>query len=125
MLISVIIPVFNTDISLLERSVKSVLITDSKEIEVVVVDDGSSEMNSSEYLRLCGTDLRIRYIKKTNGEPSSARNLGIDTAKGEYIMFLDSDDYLTRNCIGEAMEICKKIRPDIIMGYVKKLTGGG
>lgn len=124
MLISVVIPVFNIDCGLLKRSMNSILEANNADVEVVVVDDGSDVSYSKDYEDICGKNLMVRYIRKENGGPSSARNYGVDNASGEYVMFLDADDYLTPNCISEAVAGCSETRADIIMGYVYKKLGG-
>jgi len=88
MLVSVIIPTYNRR-KTIERAVNSVLAQTWKEIEVIVVDDGSTDQ-TDEILKGYGD--RIRVIRQQNGGPSAARNTGIKAATGEIISFLDSDD---------------------------------
>lgn len=73
--------------------IDSVLMQDFKDFELIVVDDGSSD-NTAEMIEEKYNDHRIKLIKKENGGVSSARNVGISLAKGEWITFVDSDDYL-------------------------------
>ena len=92
MRISIIIPVYNVG-SLLRKSVDSVLPQLSCDCEIIIVDDGSTDGSGDicdEYSDIKNTTV----VHKTNGGLSSARNAGIDIAKGDYILFLDSDDYL-------------------------------
>jgi len=91
---SVIIPTFNRA-SLLPRAIDSVLKQTFADWEVIIVDDGSKD-NTKEVVEKYA-DQRIRYIYQTNAERSVARNNGIDNAKGQYICFLDSDDYYLPN----------------------------
>ena len=119
-MISFVIPVYNADIQLLFRSINSILKSNDKEIEIIVVDDGSHDKNSSAYKRLCNTDQRIKYYKKENGGPSSARNFGVSKAKNEYAVFVDADDYITGTCIAQAKKIICAEHPDLVMGYVYK-----
>jgi glycosyltransferase involved in cell wall biosynthesis len=87
-LISVIIPTYNSA-SFVAQSVESVLQQTYENIEIIVVDDGSTDGTEAV---LAPYKDRVRYIKKANGGPSGARNLGITEAKGEFIAFQDADD---------------------------------
>ena len=86
--VSVIIP-FYAGVDWLSEAVDSVLLQTFKDYEIIVVNDGSPE-NMTEFLTQYSN--KIKYIKKENGGPSTARNVGIDAAIGKYIAFLDSDD---------------------------------
>ncbi len=90
-LISVIIPVFNTK-EYLERSVQSVLNQTYPFLEVILVDDGSTDGSGEICDSIAGKDSRIKVIHKANGGQSDARNCGLDIATGDYIGFVDSDD---------------------------------
>ena len=92
-LISVIIPVYNIK-EYLERCVDSVLAQTWKNLEVLLVDDGSEDGTEILVDKLQKRDGRIRIFHKENGGSSSARNLGIRKAKGVYLGFVDSDDYI-------------------------------
>ena len=92
---SVVVTTYN-DGEFLKRSLPSIINQSQKPLEIIVVDDGSDN-NLAETLAKSfssNSDIPIIYEKKDNGGPSSARNLGINIAKGEYILFLDSDDEL-------------------------------
>ena len=91
MLVSVIIPAYNVE-KTLERAVKSVMLQTYREIEILIVDDGSPDSSGLIADRLAGEDSRIRVIHQVNGGLSAARNTGIEEAEGIYIAFLDSDD---------------------------------
>lgn len=91
--ISIIIPVYNAE-DYLDRCLKSILSQGFDSFEVILVDDGSTDSSSLICDRYSATDSRFRTIHKKNGGVSSARNAGIDLAKGEYLMFVDSDDAL-------------------------------
>ncbi len=87
---SIIIPTFNRA-QFISSAINSVISQTLTNWELIIVDDGSTD-NTQEVVQKYGDD-RIRYIYQANAERSSARNKGIDCAKGEYICFLDSDDY--------------------------------
>ncbi len=95
-LISVVIPVYNIE-DYLERCVNSVCDQTYQNLEILLVDDGSTDGSGALCDALAGKDKRIRVFHKVNGGSSSARNLGIAQAKGEYIGFVDSDDYISEN----------------------------
>lgn len=91
-MISVIVPVYNRK-ETLARCVKSLLDQTFSDLEIILVDDGSTDGSGAVCNALSREDIRIRVIHKENGGVSSARNAGIEAAKGEYLMFMDSDDY--------------------------------
>ena len=91
--LSIIIPGYNAE-DYLDRCIQSILSQDFNSYEVILVDDGSTDSSSLICDRYSETDARFRTLHKNNGGVSSARNAGIDLAKGEYLMFVDSDDAL-------------------------------
>ena len=93
-LISVIVPVYNIESEYLERCIKSICSQTYKKLDIILVDDGSTDGSGKICNRFAEEDSRIRVFHKENGGSSSARNLGIGEAKGEYIGFIDSDDYI-------------------------------
>lgn len=97
-LISIIIPVYNSE-KYIEKCILSILNQDYKNIEVIAVDDGSSDNSLDVLNRLAKNDARIKIYSKENGGVSSARNLAIEKANGAFISFVDSDDYLPENVI--------------------------
>ena len=92
-LISVIMPIYNVE-KYLERSVNSIRNQTYKNLEIILVDDGSTDASSKMCDDFATIDSRILVIHKPNGGSSSARNAGIVMAKGDYIGFCDSDDYI-------------------------------
>ena len=93
-LISVIVPVYNIE-KYLERCVESVRSQTYVNLEILLVDDGSTDGSGALCDKLAKEDARIRVFHKKNGGSSSARNLGIANAKGAYLGFVDSDDYIS------------------------------
>ena len=91
--ISVIVPVYNS-IDCLEKCVKSICAQTYTDLEILLIDDGSTDGTDKLCERLALEDHRIRTYHKKNGGASSARNVGIKLASGEYIGFVDSDDYI-------------------------------
>ena len=91
--LSIIVPVYNAE-DYLDRCLVSILEQDFSSYEVILVDDGSTDSSPMICDRYSATDSRFLTIHKQNGGVSSARNAGLDLAKGEYVMFVDSDDAL-------------------------------
>lgn len=91
--ISVIVPVYNS-IDCLEKCVRSICAQTYANLEIILIDDGSTDGTAELVEALAETDDRIRTHHKENGGASSARNVGISLAAGEYLTFADSDDYL-------------------------------
>lgn len=89
--ISVIIPVYNAA-DLLPRAVGSILMQEFDDFEVILVNDGSTDSSASVCDEMAEQDMRVRVIHKENGGVSSARNTGLDAARGEFVMFVDADD---------------------------------
>lgn len=92
-LISVIVPVYNIK-EYLPRCVSSIAAQTYRNLEIILVDDGSTDGTGALCDKLAASDTRIRVFHKENGGSSSARNLGILKARGEYLGFVDSDDYI-------------------------------
>ena len=91
--VSIVVPVYNTE-KYLRQCVDSILAQTLSEIEIILVDDGSKEECAKLCEELAKTDLRIKVIHKINGGLGFARNSGIEAACGEYVGFVDSDDYI-------------------------------
>lgn len=102
--ISVIIPVYKTE-SYLQRCIKSVTGQTYKNLEIILVDDGSPDICGDICDDYKAEDDRIKVIHKRNGGVSSARNAGLDSADGEFIMFVDSDDELTHDACEKTIEM--------------------
>lgn len=92
-LISIIVPIYNVQ-QYLEKCVNSLIKQSYKNIEIILVDDGSTDKSGEIADGLKKNDSRIRVFHKNNGGLSDARNFGIKQAKGKYIGFIDSDDYI-------------------------------
>lgn len=93
MLISVIVPVYNVE-NYLCKCVDSIINQTYNNLEIILVDDGSTDGSASICDEYVLKDSRVKVIHKENGGVSSARNIGIAEASGEYICFVDSDDWL-------------------------------
>lgn len=112
--LSVIIPVYRVE-DYLVRCVESVLTQDYRNIEVILVDDGSPDRCPEICDELSKKDERIKVIHKQNGGLSSARNAGISSARGKYLAFLDSDDQWVSGKLNEVMHSVKQADSDILI----------
>ena len=121
-LISVIIPIYNVD-AYLRRSIDSVIDQTYKNLEIILVDDGSTDDSAKICDEYSSYDERIRVIHKKNGGLVSARKAGIQLASGEYIAYVDGDDW-----IEDAMyqQLVEKIEDAdiIISGVIRDYNGG-
>ena len=111
MKLSIIIPVYRVE-DTLDRCVGNVLKQDYDDMEIILVDDGSPDGCPQKCDDWAGKDSRIRVIHKSNGGLSDARNAGLDIVQGDYITFVDSDDFICLSTYGPLMHTLSK-RPDI------------
>lgn len=115
--ISVVVPVYNCE-KTLSKCLSSVLNQTFKDFELIIVNDGSPD-NSEEICReFSEKDKRVKYIRRENGGLSSVRNLGLSMAQGEYLCFVDSDDYIDENALSFMYDRGEKDKSDIVLcGY--------
>lgn len=97
-LISIIVPVYNVEMYL-KRCIETVIKQTYKNLQIILVDDGSNDTSGMICDAYANIDNRIQVIHKINGGLSDARNVGIDVATGDYLMFVDSDDWLREDCV--------------------------
>lgn len=119
-MISVIVPVYNVD-RYLKRCVDSILGQTYKNIELILVDDGSTDMSSNICDEYAAFDKRVIVIHKANGGQALARNLALDIAKGDYIGFVDSDDWIEAQMYESLMELMHKTNADIVVSGVNEI----
>ena len=110
--VSVIIPVYNAA-DTLERTLDSVRHQSLKDIEIIVVDDGSTDNTPEILKKYAAFDKRFKVIRQENAYAGAARNRGIDVAKGEYIGFVDADDWITRDYFEKLYAMAKQQQVDI------------
>lgn len=101
--VSIIIPVHNIE-KYIDRCIRSIINQSYRNIEIILVDDGSTDSSPQIVDRWGFKDKRIRCIHQENGGLSAARNAGIKLATGQYILFVDGDDYVSENCIFSLIE---------------------
>ena len=110
--ISVIVPVFKTE-KYLNRCIKSIVNQTYKNLEIILVDDGSTDNCPKICDDWSNKDDRIVVIHKKNGGVSSARNIGINHSNGKYISFVDSDDYIDQDMLSKLVNCLKEKKSDI------------
>lgn len=113
-LVSIIVPVYNTEERLLVKCIDSLINQSYSNLEIIIVDDGSEEATAYLCDTLSGRDSRIKIVHKNNGGLSSARNAGLDVARGKYVSFVDSDDYLNKDSIKYMLEALLSSSADIV-----------
>lgn len=113
-LVSIIIPVYNKE-KYLNESISSAISQSYKQIEVIIINDGSTDGSEHIIEKWTKNDNRITYVKQENKGVSFARNLGIDLSKGEFIFFLDADDKIDKNAISDLINKTNGNRYDIIV----------
>lgn len=111
-LVSIVIPIYNVE-KYLERCIQSVVKQTYKDIEIILVNDGSTDESGKICEKWKKEDSRIQVINKKNGGLSEARNFGIDIAKGDYICFVDSDDFIENVMIEKLIKINEEREADI------------
>ena len=113
--VSIIVPVYNVE-NYLERCVNSIINQTYKNLEIILINDGSSDNSPKICDKFAEQDKRVKVVHKENGGVSSARNKGLDIATGDYVEFVDSDDYIEPNCVET---LVNKIQDNdlVICGY--------
>lgn len=113
-LISIIVPCYN-QAHFLDQTLESVLKQTYLNWECLVINDGSKDQTEQVAKKWVAKDIRFKYIYKDNGGLSSARNSGLDNAKGEYVVFLDSDDCIASHKLEESLNISIQKNLDIVI----------
>jgi CDP-glycerol glycerophosphotransferase len=123
-LVSVIVPVYNTE-AYLRACLDSVAAQTVEDLEVIVVDDGSTDGSAAIASEFAARDPRFRLVTQPNGGLGNARNNGADVATGEFLAFVDSDDVLPRNAYELLLEPLRRTGSDFATGNVHRLTSIG
>lgn len=111
--LSVIVPVYNKE-GYLERSLTTLRNQTYQDIEVIIVDDGSTDRSKKVCMKFCAEDNRFKYYYKNNGGVASARNFGLDKASGGYIGFVDPDDYIEIDMYEKMLNTAIERNADIV-----------
>lgn len=112
-MVSIIIPVYNVQ-DYLKRCMESILSQTYRDIEIILIDDGSTDNSGSICDYYMNLDSRVKSIHKDNGGVSSARNAGIEVANGEYVMFVDPDDYISNEMINNMVDKMNQESVDLV-----------
>ena len=121
-LLSVIVPVYNVE-ECLGRCVDSILAQTYSHLEVILVDDGAKDKSGAICDDYAARDSRVKVIHKENGGLSSARNAGLDAAQGEYIAFVDSDDWITTDAYAHMLSLARKYDVKLVCGGRYDVSG--
>lgn len=113
-LISVIIPVYNIE-KYVEKCINSIISQTYRNIELIIVDDGSTDNSPAICDKLAEKDERIKIIHTKNSGLSEARNTGIEAANGQYLMFIDGDDFVDINMIKKMYEVLLSDKSDMVL----------
>lgn len=116
-LISVVVPIYNSEVTV-ERCIRSLICQSHRNLEIILVDDGSTDSSTHICESFVRADGRVRLIRTENRGASVARNIGILAANGRYIAFCDSDDYTDEQWLSELSELAQRSGADIVVcGY--------
>lgn len=115
--LSIIMPAYNVE-KYVGKAISSILSQDYKNLELLIVDDGSTDETAKIAKRYSANDVRAIVLSKQNGGLSDARNYGLERATGDYVLFIDSDDFIEPNTIGKLMKYSNDRALDVcIFGY--------
>ncbi|AJA46769.1 putative glycosyltransferase EpsJ [Clostridium pasteurianum DSM 525 = ATCC 6013] len=120
--ISVIVPVYNVE-QYLEQCLTSIVNQTMKDIEIIAVNDGSTDNSLNIIKEFAGKYSNLVLLDKENGGLSSARNFGMEHAKGEFISFVDSDDFIEENMLEDLYNLAKKHEADMVVSKIKLYEG--
>lgn len=113
-LVSVIVPIYNVE-KYLRRCIDSIIKQTYKTLEIILVNDGSTDKCGKICDAYKSSDARVHVIHKENGGLSDARNHGMDIAKGDYILFIDSDDWIKKDCIQKLIYHAIQKNADVVI----------
>ncbi len=119
-LVTIVVPIYNVE-KYLEKCLESLVKQTYENLQIVLVNDGSTDSSENICRKFMLEDNRIELINKVNGGLSDARNFGIDVTRGEYLLFVDSDDYLSPQTVEICMKTIEYTNADIVEFAVKKI----
>ncbi|MFD1040618.1 glycosyltransferase family 2 protein [Virgibacillus byunsanensis] len=121
--ISIIVPVYNSS-PYIRKCIESIQVQTFKNFELILVNDGSIDQSGDICDQYARNDSRIKVVHKENGGVSSARNAGLNIAKGEFISFVDGDDWIYKDMFEKLYNLCRKSESDIsICSIYRELNG--
>ena len=119
--ISVIVPVYNCGEFIIE-CIESILNQTYQNFELIIINDGSDDNSGKRLRTLCSSFPKIKYIEKCNEGVSKTRNLGLSLSTGDFITFIDGDDYVSNKFFEEALAIVEKYDLDFVLGGTQKFS---
>lgn len=123
--VSIVVPVYNAE-KYLDQCLNSLVNQDIENVEIIVINDGSTDSSKSICEKFALNYDRIKFIDKINEGVSVARNVGLDLANGKYITFVDADDYVEKNFCSVLYVKAEEKQSDItICDYSTEILGGG
>ena len=123
-LVSIIVPIFNVE-DYLPQCIDSLIAQSHSNIEIILIDDGSTDGCAGIVDRYAAQDRRIVAVHQPNGGISAARNTGLDVMRGDYVMFVDGDDYVEKDFCKEALETAIHHQVDIVSFGFNSFWGQG
>ena len=120
-MVTVIVPVYNTE-RYLDQCLKSIAEQTYEDLEIILINDGSTDGSAELCKKWAKADPRICLIDKENEGQGAARSQGIEMAKGRYILFVDSDDYLERNLIERIYGLMEKEHAEVCIFSYREVT---
>ena len=122
--VSIVVPIYNVE-RYIEKCIDSIICQTYKNIEIILVNDGSTDESEKIILKKIVADERIKYVNKKNGGLSSARNAGIKEATGKYICFIDSDDWIDKKYVETLVSAAEKNDSEIVICNIRHVFEDG
>ena len=119
--VSVIVPIYN-GIAYIHRCVDSILSQTDRDFELILIDDGSTDLSASVCDAYARSDERVKVVHKPNGGVSNARNIGLSVATGTYVAFCDGDDFIRNDLLERSLSEISKEQADILSFQLKRLS---
>ena len=113
-IVSIIVPAYNEELHI-DRCLESIAGQTYKSLDILVIDDGSCDNTKKITQKYTNSDTRIRLLAGTHAGPNRAREIGVAAARGDYIMFIDADDYLAPGAVQTVVDVFAKYKPDIVV----------
>ena len=120
--VSIIVPVYNAE-AYLERCIDSILSQSCPDIEVLLIDDGSTDSSFKICQRFAERDERVLIHRQENGGEGSARNTGMELARGKFLMFADNDDVLPPDAVSILLDAMERTDADLAVGEYTRVIG--
>ena len=122
-MISVVIPVYNGE-KFLEETYKTLCGSEEKDLELLFVNDGSTDKSAELIKEFQKKDSRVKYFEKENGGIASSRNYGLQHAEGEYVCFLDQDDFVKTDMFSLMLEDIRETNADFVQAGTNRIVNG-